>query len=72
MLRYLKYHYSEDESLSAITIEESFLGFYEMDGQGAKDMEKQVLELFSTLGINIAKLSGMGFDGAAAMSVIYL
>lgn len=49
-------------------VEESFLGFYEMTGQCAKDFESEILKVLQKYEISLDKCRGQSYDGAANMS----
>lgn len=72
ILRYIKILKDEDGSVKGFSLEESFIGFFEMHGQKAEDYEKQILDIFKLHGLMLDKLRGLGFDGAAVMSVRHI
>ncbi|CAH0551178.1 unnamed protein product [Brassicogethes aeneus] len=52
-------------------VEESFLGFYEMTGQCAKDFESEILKVLQKYEISLDKCRGQSYNGAANMSGKY-
>ncbi|GFV08963.1 transposon Tf2-9 polyprotein [Trichonephila clavipes] len=59
-----------DFMLLTVRINETFLGFIEAANQTAKSLKSDVLNFLSTLGINLAKCRGQGYDWAANMKNI--
>lgn len=55
----------------ALDIRETFLGFFEISGHGAKSYEEFVLKSMSENGLDILNCRGQGYDGASVMSGKY-
>ena len=50
---------------------ESFLGFHEVTDQQSNNLVELILTCLDKLGLNLLKLRGKGYDGAANMSGVY-
>jgi len=62
--------YDKENKPVYIVIYESFIGFEIMEGQTSSEMEQQLYNNFEKI-IDIKKLRGIAFDGAANMSGVY-
>lgn len=71
IIRYVSIELDENDEPSNIKINESFLGFSKVTDQTAKSLENDVINLLSTLDIDLTKCRGQGYDGAANMSGAY-
>jgi hypothetical protein len=54
-----------------IKINESFLGFHEIQDQSAAGIEDNILKCIQSRGLDLSKCRGQGYDGAATMSGVY-
>ncbi|KAF0712026.1 zinc finger MYM-type protein 1-like [Aphis craccivora] len=70
IFRYVNVMYDKENKPVDIGIHESFIGFEVMEGQ-TSEMEQQLYNYFEKNKIDIKKLRGVGFDGAANMSGVY-
>lgn len=71
IFRYVNIMYDKENKPVDIAIHESFIGFEVMEGQTSSEMEQQLYNNFEKNKIDIKKLRGVGFDGAANMSGVY-
>jgi len=71
IFRYVNVMYDKENKPVDIVIHESFIGFEIMEGQTSSEMEQQLYNNFEKNKIDIKKLRGIGFDGAANMSGVY-
>lgn len=69
--RYVTVESDENDIPTNLIINESFVGFEVLDGQTSGEMEEQVYRNFQSNNLDIKKLRGLGFDGAANMSGAY-
>lgn len=67
IIRYTHLNYT----LQKINVKESFLGFFALHKNSAKDHVILILETLTKFDIDINKCRGQGFDGASVMSGIH-
>lgn len=59
---------TDKELRSTIEINERFLGFVDVENTTSKNLYGAIKEYFQRIGVDISRLRGQAFDGAANMS----
>jgi len=71
IIRYVVIEKNEDNKPIKLRIEESFLGFCLLNDHSASGFADQIVENIKNDGLDISKLRGPSYDGAAVMAGIY-
>lgn len=71
IIRYVVIEKNEDNKPIKLRIEESFLGFCLLNYHSASEFSDQIVENLKNYGLDISKLRGQGYDGAAVMAGVY-
>lgn len=71
VFRYVKIEKDENDKPTEIKIKESFLGFTKIDDQTADGLVQEIIDSIKSVGLDLLKCRGQGYDGAAVMSGAY-
>ncbi|XP_025405784.1 zinc finger MYM-type protein 1-like, partial [Sipha flava] len=62
---------NSDGNPKTLQINESFIGFVEIVDQSSAGLEESIINCITKNNLNLSKLRGQGYDGAANMSGVY-
>ncbi|XP_075696700.1 zinc finger MYM-type protein 1-like [Rhinoderma darwinii] len=71
IFRYVTVETNQQNTVTALKINEVFLGFHAITDQTAASLEKEIVLSIENKGLDISRCRGQGYDGAANMSGIY-
>ncbi|XP_063920743.1 uncharacterized protein LOC135135576 [Zophobas morio] len=71
IIRYVMLEKDENNQITNLCINESFLGLREGTYQSAASWAENILASITEMGLNISRCRGQGYDGAAHMSGTY-
>ncbi|XP_077294880.1 zinc finger MYM-type protein 1-like [Arctopsyche grandis] len=71
VFRYIVVQKDEIQRPIDVEIKESFVGFFNVKNRSAEGLKKNILDLLTSKGLDIAKCRGQGYDGARVMSGAY-
>ncbi|XP_025424688.1 zinc finger MYM-type protein 1-like [Sipha flava] len=71
VIRYVSVISDSDGNPKTLQINESFIGFVEIVDQSSAGLEESIINCITKNNLNLSKLRGQGYDGAANMSGVY-
>lgn len=71
VIRYVSIILDFDGNPKTLQINESFIGFVEILDQSGVGLEESIINCITKNNLNLSKLRGQGYDGAANMSGVY-
>ena len=71
VFRYVTLQRDENGVPTKISINESFLGFHDVADQSSENLAAEIVGCMESHGLDLSRLRGQGYDGAANMSGVY-